>query len=681
MSAPPRDPASPAYELLRDLLPRFYWAREAGDGALAALVAALADEYERLRGNVEGLYDEFFIQTCSPAIVPYIGYGVGVAGLGPVHGPGVGDRAWVGRIVGLRRRKGTLATAARAVAAATEWAIFLQDGRDATAHTQSVLYPHPDRGQLVDVSQAAAARESDAPWSVVTRNASVAGRPVCAGIPAGGSTVARAGYPGPQTVEVAVWRLQSFPVTCRTPRRLERPSDLEGRAFTLHPAGTDIRLFATPAHAADRGLPDALGDLPLPLTVASLGAALAAARSPQDAPVAVWRRDAAGRVTPVPRGLLVAGDLSDWRVRHHRHAEAIVDPHLGRLLFCGHRPEEVQVSYAYGFAGPLGGGPYGHASSYAALGPHTEVLHVGRTTPGAPPGIYHSIRNAIATAARQPAGSDCLLLVTDSATYGHPGERWRIVLDGGRTLRIASTPEAAPVLDGCLDVSVAAGSRLELSGLTVLGTVTVEGQGELAVEHSTLAPRDTASIFVPDGSAPAVSLSYVVLGPIDAGGEALVSTTATIVDGHGGDAIGSSARPAGALDLRQVTVLGSSTARTVVAEDCIFAKRVIALAPGDGLIRSSFVPGESTAGVLVGCQPVPGADVPVHPMFTSTRWGDAGYAQLDLRCSPAIAHGAAQGGEMGAFNWLRQPTRFARLPLVLNEMLPAAIAASVDYRN
>ena len=71
----------------------------------------------------------------------------------------------------------------------------------------------------------------------------------------------------------------------------------------------------------------------------------------------------------------------------------------------------------------------------------------------------------------------------------------------------------------------------------------------------------------------------------------------------------------------------------------------------------------------------------MKPRFSSTRWGDPAYAQLDLRCPPEIAAGASRSGEMGAFNWLRQPTRFARLPMVLHEMLPAGVAASVDYRN
>jgi hypothetical protein len=685
MSAPVRDPGatsrSPTENLLRDLLPRFYWLRDAqSGGALEALIAALAAEYEGLHGSVAALYDELFIETCSPGIVPYIGDEVGVTGLGPVTGPGVGDRAWVGRVIGLRRNKGTLATVARAAAAATGWATFAQDGRSVTAHTQSALFPQPDRGRLVDVRRARSVRMPDAPWSSVTRGASVAGRPLRAGMPAPARWAARAGYPAPLTVELAIWRLQSFPVTRRAPKRLDQ---LEGRAFTFHPAGIDSPLFAVPEHTRDRLGPPAPSELPLPLSQA-LGAAPATTASPLDASVAVWRRDHHGRTRPVP---LVAGDLSEWRRAHGGDAEAVVDPRLGRLLFPGSRPEGVQASYAYGFSGELGGGPYGDASSYAARREDTTVFHVSQAGPPAEsdvpdaPAAYQTLDDAIAAAAELPRHSDCLVLVGDSATYRPPGDVWRIRLSGGRRLRIASTPMAAPVLEGSLEVHVEAGSRMELSGLTILGAIAVEGHGELAVEHSTLAPGAAASVFAPGRSAPAIALSYAILGRIDAGREARVAASSTIVDGRGEDAFGSAERPAGTLDLRTVTVLGATTGRRIVAQDSIFTEPVTSLSPREGLIRASFVPDGSTAEVLVGCPPAGGGAARGGPRFTSTRWGDPGYAQLDLRGPREIAEGAGRNGEMGAFNWLRQPTRFARLPIVLHEMLPAGVAARVDYRN
>ena len=676
MSTHARHPAAveSTAALLRELLPRFYWLRDAeARGALEALVAALAVEYEQLRDEVEGLYDDLFIETCAPEIVPYIGEGIGVTGLGPVRGPGVGDRAWVGRTIGFRRRKGTLAAAARAAAAATGWAVYVQEGSAVTGHTQSVVYPEPRSGRLADMVDTESLAAPDAPWSTLTRWASVAGRPVTAGEPAARQPAPRAGYPAPLTVAAAAWRLEPFPVVGRTPAAA---AETGGRGFRFNPAGVDAPLFAAPRSEGDATLPPARAELPLPLTTASLREALRSARSPLDAPVVVWRPADSGRREPFE---LAADDLADWRSA--ADAEAVVDPVRGRLLFRRPPPDDVQVDYAYGFSGALGGGPYGHASSYAPLGPHTRVLHVTRSAASGPgvAAAYGSLEAALAAAAEAPPRSDCLVLIEDSATYTAPDGAWRIVLSDGRSVRIVSTPAAAPVLAGSLEVHADAGSRLELSGLMVLGRLAIGGDGEVAAEHCTLVPGDDVSVTVTGRSAAALSLSYSVVGRVDPGGAARVGVENAIVDGRGGDALGSERRPAGELDLRQVTVLGATTARTIVAENSIFAERLTASGAEPGLITASFVAGGSRPGTVLASASADTANV--RPRFTSTRWGDPGYGQLDLRCPAEIACGAELNGEMGAFNWLRQPTRFARLPIVLGEMLPAGVSASVEYRN
>ena len=673
--APQASPAESAAALLRQLLPRFYWLRDAdARGALEALVAALAVEYEQLRDEVEGLYDDLFIETCAPEIVPYIGEGIGVSGLGAVHGPGVGDRAWVGRAIGFRRRKGTLAASARATAAATGWAVYAQEGSAVTGHMQSVIYPDPRSGRLADMRDTESLAAPDAPWSTVTRWASVAGRPLTAGEPAEHQPAPRAGYPAPLTVGVSVWRLEAFPVVRRTPAPAE--TETAGRGFRFNPAGVDAPLFAAPRSEGDATLPPKRAELPLPLTTASLREALRQARSPHEAPVVVWRLGERGRREPVE---LAAGDLADWRSA--ADAEAVVDPVRGRLLFPRSQPGNVQVDYAYGFSGALGGGPYGHASSYAVLGPHTRVLHVTRTAASGPgaASAYGSLEAALAAAGEAPPRSDCLVLIADSATYTAPHGGWRIALGGGRGVRIASTPAAAPVLAGSFAIDADAGSRLELSGLMVLGRLAIGGDGEVAIEHCTLVPGDHVSVTVAERSATALSLSYAVVGCVDPGGAARVAAESTIVDGRGGDALGSERRPAGELDLRQVTVLGATTARTVVAENSIFTERLTASGAQPGLITASFVRGGARAGTVL--ESVSSDVAGVQPRFSSTRWGDPGYGQLDLRCPPEIACGAELNGEMGAFNWLRQPTRFARVPIVLREMLPAGVGASVEYRN
>ena len=644
--------STPSEQLLRRLLPRYYWLRDAedGGGVLAAVVRSLAAQYDGLLGDVELLYDQFFIATCDPEQVPLLGDEIGVPGLAPVAGPGVGDRALVGRIIQLRRRKGSLATAARGVIAATGWGTYIQEGRTVVSATASVRDEGMQPPGLVTISGRTPAAELAQPWSGAGRTVSVSGRPLFAGETAVGSA-GTAGYPAPATVSLHVWRLMSFPVTSRTasPAR-DAPARCSGCAFRLDPLGRDIRLFAVPSAPVDRELPPTMDELPLPLSQELLAQMLTTERP---APVQV-----AGC------GAVIAGDLRDWdHPPQLERADAVVDPRLGRLLLAKEAADAVTVSYAYGFPGEIGGGPYGTADDYTPLPAGASMIQVAQTDPGqagvAEPGndSVRSIEAALA-AAGGPAAS---ITIEDSATYTAPG-RWPITVPDGAALRIASAPEAAPVLVGDIYARVGRQARLELSGVMVAGTLTVEGQGELAIEQCTLSP-ERARDSVRAATGVAVALSFSILGAIAAPDATL---TSSIVDGD--------VTCGGSLDLEQVTVLGDVKAQTIQAGDCIFTG---ALSGATGLLRTSYLAGGGGALQQLSCTGPRDGEV----RFASTRWGDADYCQLSLACPRSVAAGGALGSEMGAYNWLGQPERFARVPMILQEFLPAGIGASVNYVN
>jgi len=67
------------------------------------------------------------------------------------------------------------------------------------------------------------------------------------------------------------------------------------------------------------------------------------------------------------------------------------------------------------------------------------------------------------------------------------------------------------------------------------------------------------------------------------------------------------------------------------------------------------------------------------PLFTSTTYGQPGYAQLDLGCSPEIRSGAEDGSEMGAFSFLKQPQREANLRTALSEYLRFGLEAGFYF--
>jgi len=67
------------------------------------------------------------------------------------------------------------------------------------------------------------------------------------------------------------------------------------------------------------------------------------------------------------------------------------------------------------------------------------------------------------------------------------------------------------------------------------------------------------------------------------------------------------------------------------------------------------------------------------PCFTSTRYGDPGYAQISLDCPREIRGGAADGSEMGAFHDLYHSQAEENLREVLEEYLPLGLRASIHY--
>jgi hypothetical protein len=57
----------------------------------------------------------------------------------------------------------------------------------------------------------------------------------------------------------------------------------------------------------------------------------------------------------------------------------------------------------------------------------------------------------------------------------------------------------------------------------------------------------------------------------------------------------------------------------------------------------------------------------VEPRFTSTNYGEPGYAQLYKNSPSEIFQGADDGNEMGVFNSLQQAVRLANMKSSLSE--------------
>jgi hypothetical protein len=179
----------------------------------------------------------------------------------------------------------------------------------------------------------------------------------------------------------------------------------------------------------------------------------------------------------------------------------------------------------------------------------------------------------------------------------------------------------------------------------------------------------------------------------------LMLATPAITSSAGGDG------PGPLVVLERASIFGSVHVREcALASNVIFTDMVTVRRRQTGCIRFSYVPDGSVTPGRYRCQPdlavsqrmdelrkAGVTDVKVQedeaarirsrilPVFSSDRYGDPGCAQLALSCPDAIARGAEDGLEMGAFYSLEQPNRDASLRIVMDEYLRLGLELGIIY--
>ncbi len=114
-----------------------------------------------------------------------------------------------------------------------------------------------------------------------------------------------------------------------------------------------------------------------------------------------------------------------------------------------------------------------------------------------------------------------------------------------------------------------------------------------------------------------------------------------------------------------------------------------------GSVRASYVPVGSQFPPSYRCQPELALGDPAQtknataeqirqrltPAFTSTEYGQPGYAQLSQTCAEEIRSGAEDHSEMGAFQRLYQPQHAANLRRHLAEYVPVGQKVEIHYET
>jgi hypothetical protein len=210
--------------------------------------------------------------------------------------------------------------------------------------------------------------------------------------------------------------------------------------------------------------------------------------------------------------------------------------------------------------------------------------------------------------------------------------------------------------------------ELVLNGVLIEGALVVrDGQlGVLRLEHCTLAPR---ALSFESGTNPQlrVTIARCITGDLAAASVPDLDVTDTIVDG---------AIDADALHIERSTITGTTRCRTIEASECIFVGVLTVQRRQAGCVRFSALPFASRTPRRYRCQPA-GARDAVAPVFSSLRFGDPAFGMLAPGCPAAIARGAEDEGEMGAWNFLQAPMRLRNVVMALDEYLRFGLEAGV----
>lgn len=473
---------------LYHLLPPIYRQRDAEQGEpLRALLEVIEREALAIEDDIEGLYDNWFIETCADWVAPYLGDLLGVRPLIPTPSAGLSARPYVANTLAYRRGKGTLAVLQQLARDVTGWPARAVEFFQLLATTQYLNHLRPKNLATADLRNADALELLGGPFEQTAHTVDV--RHISNG---------RGKYNIPN-IGIFLWRLQDYQIgPIPVPKSPHDPSktDLNGltrqgdaRAivtrpdgrYTFNPLGASAPLFNLPRTQTDARQLAAEINVPGPLRRRPLYEEFEALRqsevdnAPAPTPVyfgtdPVFRVAIDGEFVPFDQIMICdIGDISatDWRrpaasksytpsgggAAVPKTIRLSVDPVRGRIAFpagASLPAHSLEVSYTHGFSGDLGAGPYDRASwlssPNAGPAPFNNVkrwqVAVSKELK-ATNLVFNTFRAAVKAWNKQPPGTDGVIAVLDSSTYRPNKPPTPIEIPEGSRLLIVAADWAA----------------------------------------------------------------------------------------------------------------------------------------------------------------------------------------------------------------------------------------------
>ncbi len=677
-------------DTLLSLLPRLYRIRDLEvatangitEGPLAALLSVLSGPFARIEADLDQLYDDAFIETCAEWAVPYIGDLIGYRALHGVVPNGVSRRAEVAHTIAYRRRKGTASVLEQLSRDVTGWPAHVVEFFQCLATSQYMNHPRPWIHAAPDLRH----------WEPLTRIGTAFDRmPRTVDVRRISSGGGRHNIPN---IGVFLWRIRAYALSRSTTVAVDQ------RRFRFSPLNHDQPLFARPETE------DEITQMSTPLNVPlAIGRRAFHERKNDFYSDGDIRRSVClyvGSSDPLPAipaaSIRICNLSDDGATWAHLPGAGLygIDPVLGRIALPPGLPADtrVEADFHYGFPADLGGGEYERGHSFGAT---VSTLRV--------PDDHPTIQAAI-----DALGGAGVVEIADSRRYQ---EALSINAAAGERIevRAANGRRPAIVLTGELQLTGGMDAEIRLNGLLLTGNVarvaSAAGNAlrRLDITHCTLVPGLALN---EDGSAASpgqpglrvetadisVTIERTILGGIRTHPGARCELSDSILDACAPDATAyadlSGDGAGGALTVRACTVLGKVHALTLpLVSDSIlvatldpgsaWAAPIIATRRQEGCVRFSYLPSSARTPRRFRC--VPGVDTSTTavPQFTSLTYGHHAYGQLATSSSAALATGASDEGEMGAFHHLYHPQRETNLRVRLDEYLRVGLEAGIFY--
>ncbi len=718
-------PAPPIYSLL----PAVFRTRDAAlGGPLQALFEVLESQYGIVKDNVAQLYDDQFIETCAPWVIPYIGQLIGYSTVYTAALASADSRAEVANTIGYRRRKGTLVALEQITHDVSGRTTMGVEEFQRLVTTLSLRDVRPCHNATADLRRGCDWEDQSGPFTRLNRTIDVRNitpRVRMATSPDAAPLDIALHGPGRFNIpEVAVWmwRWQSWTV------RNAPAFSLGGGGYFFSALGGPVPLFQTvPEEAAPFSWLVTEADVPEPISLRRFHTRL------QSFYPGSMQLIAEG--SPVPAGQIVAANLAplpDGSVCKVPSGKIAIDPTLGRIQYAADLtpPADLRVDYNYGAAGQIGGGPYDRTPNITQPGttPNVEYVNsastflaiVGSTD-------YPTLESAVAAWNALPANSAGTIVLPNFECYNVdltganaiqiPAES--LLLIASAALSATGVPEwknACATLRGNLEVIAppltldASGQALptgqvQISGVWISGQLILQGdEACVQLADCTLIPGsaltsqgDPAEPAMPSVTGSALSmtlcLNRTITGPVALPATCAMRICGSIVDAGSPDcpALSGSdpASPGASLHVEESTVIGRVWVQAIrLASNTIFLARLGKCDPWKapvwsvrvqvGCVRFCWLPSNSITPKQYECLPPDSASQPaLEPKFITRRFGQPGYCLLSGDVPMAVWKGADNGSQMGVFYQIQETEAVTNIQIRSAEYLPANLQRGV----